>query len=279
MAGALLGLLSAPAASAQPSAIVLAGRNHFDVTGSETAVVSLPRDVTFGGHCLTPDDFAVTGSAEVVVVTLTPHPYQIGQSTTVMGRLPESAWAELFDSMCGDREMPAGSYTLHIAATEGTAQVRLDLPGVAGESDIETVASDAEVHVLPRVASPTDPASTSAAVWGKEAVLSGQGFAAVVGWAKNSPDADTSLANLTSCYSQADDHLTAAPPFIRYGRACSDAAVTMHNTVNGAAGTGLFHISTATNIPAGDYGLGFNYTATPGLSGGGAIALTGAFAQ
>lgn len=263
--------LTATASPAQSAPVRLAGRTTITAPrGAGQLLVQVPRTVMLPGSCATAPEVSVSGTAAFAAVVLVPTPYRAGQSAVVFGRLPGG---RVFDTICavGQRPLPAGTYTLTVVHTPGTATVTLTLPGLAGRVSLTRLrAARASAAVLPRFHAPTD-VSASAGGWGAEGRLAGTGMTATVTWLAGRLDA----AVYGDC-AYPPDAPTSAPAEVRYAPGCPVGQAALSWAVGSTAV--LFAASTL-GVPAGTYGIGAWYAAPVGaVTSGGTVGLWVPFA-
>lgn len=250
----LLGVFTARPGAAGPASVhVLAGRTTITSTASSsTARVWLGRGVTLTENCFPDTVTKITGSAQVVVLALTP--LRDPGSPVIFGRFPRQEGGHTFSSPCNGARLEAGFYSLHLLHTPGTAAVTLQLPGLAGRSSFVATASGgagAKVSVLPAVAPyRTLGAAGSFAATGS---LAGRGAVYAFGWMHTGLSA---AATMGDC--EVDGPLAALPPALVQSPGCPFGG--SGSDTPGPRGNGeSFHAGGLGNAQPGAYSIGLYY--------------------
>ena len=250
-------------AAAPPS---LAGRTTITApAGAGQVLVRVPRTVNLPGDCNNSTGVSVRGTSAFAAVVLAHKPYRPGVPNVVLGRLPDGRG---FDTVCSmdERPLAAGTYTLTVVHTPGTAVISLALPGLGGRLSLSRFrAVRATAAVLPKFATPAD-VSKVAGGWGTEGHLVGEGMTATIGWLSGTIDA----ALFGDCNYAPGVHDT-VPREVRYAPGCPTGDSAMSWAVRA---TGVFFGASTLGVPAGTYGVGAWYTAPAGsVVSGGAVGL------
>lgn len=247
--------------------VVLTERLQIVATAPATQVpVTVPRDVVLGGSCAETNGASYVGTADAMLVVLTPRPYTRGDFVEFFARMPGTG--SLVDSACGSgRRIAAGGYTMTVLRSPGTASLELTLPGLEGNSAIAPVSpSQAGVAVLPRTSPDATTAATSSA--GAKLELAAPGNNIVIGEAFTSAPAGTKL--MGSCEYGPGNSPPPSP--LTYQPPCPTAA-SSRTLSSGGSGRSYF-ASSATAPESGAYYLGTYYVGTGLLRPGGALAAT-----
>jgi hypothetical protein len=230
--------------------------------------VTVPAGVALPGYCGDGGSIDVSAPAGPLVVQLTTSPYKVGDVPIVLYRMPTGGAGTEADNLCVDRSIAPGKYTLDVVGAQPGQSVTLHFTGPLAElgelTGDDFVPSGAELSTMHR----TDPGGLDGqTAWlGTSGKLAGQGAVSTFGWAHNTDNASVQV--MTDCLAAPDDPTSALPEAFWTSPACDDSAITW-----GATGPGLvWHAGASVNIPAGQYGTGFNYVATSGFAAAGAFS-------
>lgn len=236
--------------------------------GATRTMVTVPEGVALAGHCGDGTSIDVSAPTGPLVVQLTPSPYKVGDAPITLSRLPTGGAGTEADSLCVDRSISPGTYTLDVVGAQPGQSVTLRFSGPLAEqvelSDGDFVPSGAELSTLHR----TDPGGLdSQTAWlGTTGKLAGQGTVTTFGWARSTSNASEQA--MTDCLAAPDDPTSALPEAVWTSPVCDNSSITY-----GATGPGLVtHTGATANIPPGQYGTGFNYIATAGFTDAGAFS-------
>jgi hypothetical protein len=260
--------LVAPASGAPASGdvLVLGATNRFELPTESAArvIVEVPRDTAVEiaappSQCPSPA-LRITGTAEHVVVQLLPHPYAVGYAPLTIARVGGVA----MDDLCVFGELKAGTYTLDVVHSSGTAQLEMDLPDLVGDvvvTEEDFTTTTASMTTLAAVEDPTADTGTTT-IWGGYTQLAGQGSVLVAGWFD--PAAATGVATDGTCLTEGPPPL---PEWVAFGPTCQDGSTSIPYRVNASGGAASTRMSSKSNIKPGMYGASLWATNTvPGTA-------------
>lgn len=265
---ALGALVTTHPAAAQAPRLALAGTTKIIATASSSSArVDVSRDVAFSGQCYPESAATLSGTAAAVVVALIP--VHDPGNAVYFGRFPRQEGGHTFSSLCGGgATLKAGSYTLVMVRTAGTATLTLRLSGLAGRRVLRPSASHAGARIA--TLSPVAPYNStgSMASFGASGSLASKGLVMVFGWMRSGVSA---VATLGDC-EVGGPLASLAPMWLAQAPGCPLGGSGFN--VPGPKGSGTdFHGGGIANVNAGPYSAGFYYLSQAAADSAGGLAV------
>lgn len=266
-ATALAAFVTTHPAAAQAPRIALAGTTTIiAASASSSAQVDVHRDIAFSGQCYPESAATISGTAVSVLVALIPT--NDPGNPVYFGRFPRQEGGRTFSSLCGGGTLKAGTYTLVMVRTAGTATLTLRLPGLPGRRVLAPAATRAGASIA--TLSPVSPYNTtgSMASFGASGRLKTKGLVMVFGWMRSGISA---VAMMGDC--EVDGQLAEmAPMMIAQAPGCPIGGSGF--TIPGPKGSGTnFHGGGIGNVDPGPYLTSFYYVSQAPADSAGGMAV------